>query len=125
MALNGEVVLAFPTSHGGHFMDRIAAIEEVVGGNSACVEKHARGMPRPPEADAAVGTVGCDQAVVEGMLGRMPRPLEAGVAMGIDHEFYDRGGAVGCSSVGCEEVFRRKRYWNSWRNVRIVGWILL
>ena len=66
--MNGEegpptqcVVPAFPTSHGGHVKARIAAIEEVVGGNagnSACAEKVSGGMPRPPEADAAVGIVG-------------------------------------------------------------------
>ena len=46
VALNGEegpptlcVVLALPTSHGGHVKPRIAANEEVVGVNSARVEK--------------------------------------------------------------------------------------
>ena len=98
------VVLAFPTHHAGHVKARIAAIEEVVGVNSACVDKVSGSMPMLPDADAAVGTVGCDQAEVEGMIGRRPRPLEAGVAVGADCKFYDSGDAVGCSSVGCEEV---------------------
>ena len=57
-----------------------------------------------PDADAAVGTVGCDQAEVEGMMGRMPRLLEAGVAVGADCKFYDTGDAIGCSSVVREEL---------------------
>ena len=34
----------------------------------------------------------------------MSTPPEAGVAVGVDCKFFEGGDAVGCSSVGCEEV---------------------
>ena len=97
------MVPALLTAHGGHVKARIAAIEEVVGGIAGAEVSGDR--LRPPEADAAVGNIGCDRTEVEGMIGGMPRPPEDVVAAGVGCKPCGGGDAVGCNSVGCEEAF--------------------